>query len=119
MRAGRLRHLVTVQQLAAGSPQQKPTGEPDVAWAAYLSDIPAEISPVIGREFFAADQVQSKVDTKIRVRYEVGVTDGITASMRVLHGAVVYEIEAVMNVENRNRELLLMCATGVPTPPET
>jgi|SRR5688572_11421126 len=111
MKAGRLRHLVTVQQLTAGSPQQTPEGEPDVSWTAYCT-VPASVEPVIGREFFAADQIQSEVDTKIDMRYESGVNDGITTLMRVLHGSTIYNIKAAINVRMLNREWVLYCETG-------
>lgn len=111
MRPGRLRTQVTIQQLTAASPQQTASGEPDVSWTTYAT-VMADIQPTLGREFFAASAVQSKVDTKIRLRYMAGVTDGITAAMRVSAGGTVYNIEAAINVENRNREWLLMCSTG-------
>lgn len=122
IRAGRLRHIVVVQQLTENSPQQTGTGEPDQSWTTYHANAPASIEPVIGREFFAGDQVQSEVDTKIRMRYLPGLNDGITSKMRILHPTTcpcappaqeIYEIRGPANVEKRNREWLLYCATGV------
>lgn len=122
IRAGRLRHRVTVQRLSAGSPQQHPTGEPDESWSTYCSDQAASIDPVIGREFFAAGQQQSDVDVKIRMRYLPSVNDGINARMRIVHPTTcpcsppaqqVYNIKGPINVEQRNREWLLYCATGL------
>lgn len=111
MRSGKLRHQVTIQRFVAGSPDRTTLGERDGSWQTYSTAM-ASIEPVIGREYFAAAQVQSKVDTKIRCRYQSGIT-AITAAMRVLHGSTVYNIEAAINVENRNREWLLYCSTGV------
>lgn len=108
MQAGRLRTQVTIEQLLCGSPQQLPTGEPDESWATLYTAW-AHIQPVLGREYFAAEQVQSKVDTKIRIRYR----SGITAAMRVVAGGVNYNIEAVMDIDNRHEEIILMCSTGV------
>lgn len=108
MQAGKLRNKVTIEQYVAGSPEQRASGEPDAAWSVYATTM-AEIRPLVGREFFAAQQVSSKVDTKIRIRYRTGVTAG----MRVNKSGTYYNIEAVINVENRNRELMLMCGTGV------
>lgn len=108
MRAGRLKHRVQLQTLVAGSPQQKPTGEPDTAWTT-VATVWASIDPVLGREFFSAQQVQSEVDTKIRIRHRAGVT----AADRIVHGGTVYNIKAVINIEEANVELLLMCARGV------
>ena len=110
MRTGTLHNRVTIQQLVTGAPQQTAIGETDAAWTTYATCY-AQIQPLLGREFMAAQQVQSKVDTKIRVRYMAAVTDGITAAMRVNDGGKIYNIEAAINVENRNREWLLMCST--------
>lgn len=112
MRSGRLHNRVTIEQLVTGSPQTTPIGETDAAWATYAT-VYAEIQPVLGKEFMAAEQAQSKVDTKIRIRYMPAVTAGITAKMRIVSGSTVYNIEAAINVENRNKEWLLMCSAGI------
>jgi SPP1 family predicted phage head-tail adaptor len=112
IRAGKLRHLVTIQQLVTGSPQELPNGEPDTSWGTYAT-VYAEIKPIIGTEFDAAGQTQSKEDTDIRMRYEVGVNDQIVSHMRILHGETIYNIERALNMEMRNREWLLKCSTGV------
>ena len=112
VRPGRLRTQITIEQLAAGSPQQTASGQPDTSWTTYAT-VMAEIQPTLGREFFAAQATLSEVNTKIRVRYMAGVTDGITAAMRINAGGVIYTIKAAINVENLDREWLLMCATGV------
>jgi len=111
IKSGTLRNRITIQRYTLGSPQQTATGAPDGSWTTYAT-VWASIDPVLGREYFAAEQVQSKVDTKIRCRYQSGVCDAVTTAMRVSHGAVVYNIEAPINVGNRNEEWLLMCSTG-------
>jgi SPP1 family predicted phage head-tail adaptor len=107
MRAGRLRHRITLQRLVAGSPQQKPSGEPDVAWADYLS-VWASVEPVTGREPFLAQAHLSEVTTKIRMRYR----SGLDAAMRVVFGQGIYNIHAILNFEERNIELQLLCSQG-------
>ncbi len=111
MRSGRLRTRVIIEELVTGSPQQTASGQPDASWATVAS-VWADVSPVLGREFMEAQASQSSVDTKIRVRWMAGVTDGITAAMRVNAGGTIYNIEAAVNVENRNREWLLYCTSG-------
>lgn len=122
IRAGRLSHLVNVQQLTDNSPQQTASGEPDQSWANYQASVAASIEPVIGREFFAGNQVQSEVDTKIRMRYLPGVNDSIDSKMRVVHPTTcpcappaqqIFEIKGAANVDMKNREWLLYAATGV------
>jgi len=108
MQAGKLRHRVTLQQLAAGSPQQKPTGEPDLAWG-DVATVYAAVRPLTGRALFAAQQAQSKVTVEIEIRYRAGVVP----SMRAVFQGVVYEIEAVVDFEERHTKMLLQCARGV------
>lgn len=108
MLAGKLRHRVTVQQLVAGSPNQNAVGEPDTAWTDYLSAW-ASIDPVTGSEPFMAQQQFPKVSHKIRMRYR----DGVTADMRVTYGSRYFDIKAVLNWGERDRELLLLCEEGV------
>lgn len=57
----------------------------------------------------AAQAVQSKVDTEIVIRY----LSGVLPKMRVSYNSVVYDIEAVINVNLKNEEMLLLCSTGV------
>ena len=66
----------------------------------------ASVVDLSGREYVAAGGTQNAVETKITIRDR----DGITAAMRVLHGADVYTIEAVLG--QNNRTLLLMCSRG-------
>lgn len=108
MRAGRLDQRVTVQKRTAGSPQRTGSGAPDEGWV-QVFQCWAAIEPLRGREFFAADAVQSEVKVRIRIRYR----DDMTAAHRVVHGTTVYNVEAIINPRNRNEELQLMCGEGV------
>lgn len=107
MQTGKLRHQVVIQQRAAASPQRTPSGAPDEAWANLVTTW-AAIEPMRGKEFMESQAVNSAVATRIRIRYR----NGIDATMRVKHGTTIYSIEAVINLELRNRELHLMCSQG-------
>lgn len=108
MRAGKLRHRVTIQSLVAGSPQQTPSGEPDVSWT-DVATVWASVEPLRGRELFAAQEHHSRVEVRIRMRYR----SGITAAMRVFWDSRYYNIVVVLDAEERHRELELMCEQGV------
>lgn len=108
MKAGKLRHRVTLQSLATGSPQQKPTGEPDTAWADLVT-VWADVRPLKGNALFLAQQIQSDVDMEIEIRYRAG----LDATMRAVHGSDIYDIKAIVDPEKRHIRLLLQCATGV------
>ena len=66
----------------------------------------------MGRAYFEAQTAGSKIDTRIRIRYELGVTDEVDESMRVSCNGVIYDINSVINVNMLNRELILMCVSG-------
>lgn len=106
MRPETLRHRVLIQ--ARGTAQDD-YGQPIETWTNVTpTAIRAEVKDVSGREYFSAQATQNVVQTKIRIRYRADVT----ASMRVVHGADVYNIEAVLTEGNRE-SLLLMCSKGL------
>lgn len=107
IRAGRLNRLVTLQQRAAGSPQQFATGEPDETWV-DVAQVWASVEPLVGREFYEAQQVQSSVTAKLRLRWRPGVNAG----MRVVHQGKIYNLAHPADVLAANRELLFYCTEG-------
>ncbi len=101
MRAGTLRHRVTLQRRGdtrdgIGTVTETWTNEATV-WAS--------IEPLQGREYFEAQRENADVTHKLRIRHR----SGVTREMRVIFEDRVFDIEAVLNVEERDRELVLMC----------
>ena len=112
MRAGPLRYRVRIDQLVAGSPQQKPSGEPDKAWT-ELATVWADIRPLRGEALFRAQQVNSRVSVEIDIRYSTQVS-GVTAGMRAVEGSTIYDIEAVPPLEPAHgARFTLQCSTGL------
>ncbi len=109
METGKLRHQITIQTLTEGSPNLKPSGEPDATWTNTLTGVSASIEPLRGRELFAAQEHHSDITIRVRIRYRAG----IIAAQRVLYGSRVLNILAVLNREERNIELELMCSEGL------
>ncbi|MQA39032.1 phage head closure protein [Rugamonas aquatica] len=64
----------------------------------------AGIRDLSGRELIAAGAEESVVQTIITIRHRAG----IAATMRALHGAHIYNIEAVLGQDGRR--LQLMCS---------
>lgn len=108
MRAGRLRHRITIQQLVAGSPDQRGTGEPDEAWT-DVTTVWGAVEPLQGRALWAAQERHAEVSVSVRIRYLAGVT----AKMRVVFENRYYEIEAVIDNRERHVEMELLCREGV------
>lgn len=104
---GQLRHSVTIQYQAPASPSKDAIGADAYSWATYHATR-ARIRGIRGREQVAAEAQESLVETEIMIRYYAGVSAG----MRVLHGSTYYDIRTVINVEQRNREMLLECTRG-------
>lgn len=105
MRAGRLRQRVTLVSVADvraadGTVSQSET-DLDTVWA--------EIAPIRGQEFFAAQTVQSNVSVKITIRYYTG----LSTKHRIRFGTRMYDIRDVINWQERNVFIELMCTERV------
>ena len=105
MRAGSLRHTVTVQQRTE---LPDAYGEPAQTWTTLHANQPASIEPLSGRELITAQAVQSDVTHRVRMRYVAGVQ----TKHRILFGSRVFDIRAVRNVDERNIELEMLCTEG-------
>lgn len=88
MRAGVLNNLLQIQAPGAGFDA---LGQPLVGWTDF-AQVWGNIRHMNGSEAIKAGAVTSTVSASIRIRYR----QDITAGMRVLAGAVVYEIKAVL-----------------------
>ena len=102
MRAGMLRHRVTIQRQEIvfgkfGAPLH------DKVWE-NVATVWASLEAMSGREFFASQQVQSEVTHKVTIRFRPGVA----ADMRIVYGGRVFGIVAPLP-DNRGTRLVLMC----------
>ena len=99
--AHRLRHRVTIEQKTAG---EDAWGQPVEAWET-VAIVPAEVWPLSGREYIAAQAEQAGVTTKITIRYQAG----IEPAMRITHDGKTYNIRAVLPDPTARRHITLMC----------
>lgn len=105
--AGRLRHRVLIQR--PEYTQNPVTGEMVKAWV-DVAGVYASVEPLSARDFVAAAATQSKVAVRIIIRYRPGVD----ASMRLLHGTRIYNIEGALPDKDSGLEYLtLPCSEGV------
>ena len=105
MRAGSLRHLITVQTPtdtvdATGATKQT-YGTLITAWAM--------IRPIRAKEYIAAGQVFTEMSHLITMRYYPGVT----TKCRVQFGTRYFDIMSVANTEERGETLSLICREEV------
>ena len=101
MKAGPLRQRVTIQEKSAS---QNTYGEEVITWT-DLATVWAAVEPLTGREFLEGKQITAEVSTRIRIRYR----SGITPEMRVEFGSIVYDIHSIIHLEEREREIHLIC----------
>lgn len=101
MRAGRLRHRITLQTRSA---TLDAAGNRPAAWTDDAT-VWGAVEPLSGRELIAAQAAQSEVTHKLTLRWRAGVT----AAMRVAFGSRTFEILSLANRDERGAELTLMC----------
>lgn len=105
MKAGRLNRHVMLQRRVES---QNDMGEVTWVWEDVCA-MWAEIAPMSGREFFAAQQVQAEASHNITIRWRPGVT----AEMRVIEvcePTIAYDIVAPL-ANARRTEIVLKCKT--------
>lgn len=100
MKAEKMRHRITFQQ----QPGEKSSlGSYEEEWK-DVATVWAQISPVSGREYFGQVR-ETAVSHKIYCRYRAG----ITPRMRIKFGNRVFRIISVLNWDERNEGLTIMC----------
>lgn len=105
MRAGKLKHRVTIQ-----TPGQvrDPAGQPSTGWTDF-DTVWADVRYLNGRQFLTSNAEKNAATASIRVRWR---TD-LNAAMRVVYGATVLDIVAVLPDEEGQDHVDLACTTGV------
>ena len=107
MNPGRLRHRITIEQVETADDSD---GVRTETWTPIARPLAAEIMPMSGSELVAAATAQSKVTTRIRIRYRPEI---VALEMRAVHRETVYTIEAVVPDNTSGiRWITLMCSSG-------
>ena len=84
-------------------------GNQTETWA-KVAETWAAIEPLKGDERWAAAYAQATTTHRVTMR-PPGIE--ITPAHRIIFGSRIFEIESVINVEERNRELVLMCVEKI------
>lgn len=108
MRAGSLRHRITIQQPVV-SPNT--IGEPLKSWAT-LAIVWASVEPIRGKEVLQAEQILADMDTRIRMRWSQ-VVDSMTARCRIVHKGKIYNVKQISHLALRHREIEVMANSGL------
>ena len=106
MRAGDLRHRITLQKRGE---TRGPDGEVITGWVDFAANVPASVIPLSGREFISAGETQGEVQARVTIRWMGGVLD----TMRMLFDGKAYAIKAVLPDPSARRHITLMVSGGV------
>lgn len=101
MNIGKLRHRITLLWQVN---EVNDYGASTQTWK-RVATVWADVRPLSGREYFSAKQVQSEVTTQIWLRH----IEGIKPTMKVKFGKREFEILSVLNTQERDVSLQLMC----------
>jgi SPP1 family predicted phage head-tail adaptor len=107
MRAGSLRHRITIRRLVDG--QDDEFGSATLTPTVFADRVPASVEPLTGKELINADRTEAGVSHRVRIRY----MPGIVPKMQVVFNERILNIVSVINKEERNIELELMCLEKV------
>lgn len=104
MPIGAMRHRVVIQELP--STEDELGGRPANNWTTKYT-VWAEIQETTGKELLQALAIKAHATVSVRIRYRTG----IKPDMRVTYqsGRKVLNIRAVLNEQQENRFLTLIC----------
>ena len=105
MRAGLLRHRITIQTRAESLDD---FGEMDLTWS-NSATVWASIEPLTGKELINAAQAGAMISHKITLRHK----SGVNPKDRITHAGRTFEIESVRNFRERDISIELMCREEV------
>lgn len=100
MMSGRLRHKIVIQNPSESNGSY---GETVTTWGTFAT-VWASVEPLNGREYFESQQTNAEVNFRFRIRY----TASITPKMRISYDSRTFDIISVINVNERDRETVLM-----------
>jgi len=105
MRAGQLRHRITVQSRSDGADE---LNQPLTTWVDVVT-LWAEVEQLSGRELMAASAERAENIARVTVRWR----PDLLPNMRIVYGAALFDITDISDVEGRFKQLELMCKAGL------
>lgn len=98
---GEMRHRITIQILSAS----KDSFQQEIKGWTNFETVWAKIEPLSGREFFEAQQMNAEITHRITMRY----MKGLNPKMRIMYGERIFDIKTILNIEEKNIELQILC----------
>jgi SPP1 family predicted phage head-tail adaptor len=110
MRAGVLRHRITIQSRSSG---RDALGGQVPTWS-DVATVWADVQPLSGRELLAAQANKSELTHTVTIRYQSQFSDPkVMAAMRILYAARIFNIHASIDPDERHIALELACGEGL------
>lgn len=106
IRAGLLRHRVTVQEVS--STGVNAYNEPTEAWVPF-AEVYAQVDDLTGNELQRANQVHADATALVRMRR----LEGFTPDMRIVHGSRTLNPVAIIGDETGQRTHDILCSEEV------
>jgi SPP1 family predicted phage head-tail adaptor len=104
-----LRTQITIQQATT---TQTDNGAQVPSWAAYATNIYANVVETGGVEYWRGAKLNASVTHVVTIRYESGLTASTSRKMRVIYGTRTLYVTAVI-ADERQRWLTLHCTEDV------
>ena len=105
MRSGTLRNLITIQE---PTKVKSDSGAMVATWSTFKQAW-AGIRTIQGVEKQSAESTWPGADSKIKIRY----IPGLLSTMRISFNDVIYSIFDINDVDERHREVIFTCQSGV------
>lgn len=115
--ASRARTRISIEQQAATGDAY---GGRKKVWSTFI-EVWGIVEPASGREVFSNLQLQSRVDSRITIRYLPELSDTMSAArFRVRLGSRLYNVQAVLNLDEDmktegTRYQKFLCTEGAPS----
>lgn len=108
MRAGQLRHRVTLEWYQEGA--RSASGATPTEWVAEDRARWAEVKSLSTRMTFLANEANSSTTHTVRMRWRQDVADATGETLRLVHAGRVYRVDGrPMDKDGRRRELEISC----------
>lgn len=105
LRTGSLRHTVRIEERV---PNKDKMGGQSGEWRVWRAGVAASIEPLKGKELFNAEQAQSEMIGRCKIRYR----EGLRPDMRIVYRGVAYGITVILNPSMKNEYLEIMLNQG-------
>jgi len=95
--AGNAKHKITIQSRSEAGDAY---GGSDTTWATQ-STVWAAITPLSGREVYQQEQKQSRVSSKMVIRYQSALKNTVTtAKLRVSYDGRIFPVDYIRNLDS-------------------